>query len=164
MRGIVIGGLGVDRPRELCARASPELPVDRNADLQALPIGQDRFPPGTVASAYAHADPHTSIPLSHLLRSARPIVAAKAFALAKAVDGFEAIDRSAGLEHWTTPRPSFRPAAHAPVHVEVSSGSECQSHIRHPDCGSSNHRPSLRGAVQLIPSESGSAMSHGLAR
>jgi len=53
MRGIVIGGLGVDRPRELCARASPELPVDRNADLQALPIGQDRFPPSTVASAYA---------------------------------------------------------------------------------------------------------------
>jgi len=34
MREIVIGGLGVDRWRELCARPSPELPVDRNVHLQ----------------------------------------------------------------------------------------------------------------------------------
>src|SRR5215475_12567678 len=63
-----------------------------------------------------------------------------------------------------TPRPSFRPAGQLPVHVKVSSGSGCQSHIRHPDCGSSNQRPSSHGAVQLIPSESGSVTSHSLAR
>src|SRR5262249_42473876 len=63
-----------------------------------------------------------------------------------------------------TPRPSFRPAGQLPVHVEESSGSGCQSHIRHPDCGSSNQRPSSHGAVQLIPSESGSVTSHSFAR
>src|SRR5438552_4080141 len=46
-REIVIGEFGVDRPRECRARPPPESPVDRSADLQALLIGQDRFPPGT---------------------------------------------------------------------------------------------------------------------
>src|SRR5215813_12975462 len=92
----------------------------------------------------------------------RPIVAANAFALTAAVDALEAIGRPCS-NHCTTPRPSFRPAGQAPVHVEVSSGAGCQSHIRHPDCGSSNQRPSSHGAVQLIPSESGSMTSHGLA-
>jgi len=79
-RQIVIGELGVDGPREFHARSAPEAPVDRSADLQALLVGQDRFPAGALASAAAPAGPHASVPGHHFSAKSRNVHGASAIA------------------------------------------------------------------------------------
>jgi len=79
-REIVIGELGVDGPREFHARPAPESPVDRRADLQALLVGQDRFPAGALAGAAAPAGPHALVPGHHFSAKSRNVHGASAIA------------------------------------------------------------------------------------